>query len=71
MKHNISYACDKCGNTSYEEGNMRVTGGFLTKILNVQNRAFTFVSCTECGYTEFYKRQNSGILSNILDMITN
>ncbi|MFL2644128.1 MAG: zinc ribbon domain-containing protein [Dehalococcoidia bacterium] len=36
MKHNISYACDKCGNTSYEEGNMRVTGGFLTKILNVQ-----------------------------------
>ena len=71
MKHTVSYDFDKCINPSYEEGDMRVTGGFLTKILNIQNRRFTFVSCTECGYTEFYKRQNSGVIANVIDLFTN
>mgnify|MGYP003324862258 CR=1 FL=1 len=72
MKHNVTYACAKCGNSSYEEGSIRVTGGsILTKLFNVQNRRFTYVSCEQCGYTEFYKGQNSGVASNLIDFISN
>ena len=55
------YSCPKCGNQAYESGQIRVSGGFWSSFFDVGNRRFNSVSCTECGYTEFYKRTVSGI----------
>jgi predicted nucleic-acid-binding Zn-ribbon protein len=68
MAHN--YVCPKCGNTQYETDEMRATGGRFAKIFDVQNKKFTTVSCTKCGYTELYKGTTSTI-GNIFDFFTN
>lgn len=38
---------------------MRGTGGLGTSLFNVQSENFSYVSCAQCGYTEFYKRSLS------------
>ncbi|GAK91419.1 hypothetical protein JCM19298_2700 [Nonlabens ulvanivorans] len=48
---------------------MRATGGTLSKIFDVQNKKFSYVACTRCKYTEFYKA-STGALSNIFDFFT-
>lgn len=62
------YLCAKCGNTAFESSEMRATGGFLTKIFNIQTKRFTTVSCTRCSYTELY-RTDSSTLGNIFDFL--
>jgi predicted nucleic-acid-binding Zn-ribbon protein len=64
------YVCDKCGNMSYEEGQFQATGGDLSKLFNVQNKKFTTISCTNCGFTEIYKTNTSRGM-NILDFLMN
>jgi len=64
------YVCPKCGNKHYEADEMRATGGVFAKIFDVQNKKFTTISCTQCGYTEFYKRTSSSF-GNVLDFFTN
>lgn len=66
---NLNYTCPKCGNTSYQIGQMRATGGTLSKIFDIQTEKFTSVSCQKCTYTEFYKTKTSG-LSNVFDFFT-
>ncbi|MBN2658616.1 MAG: zinc ribbon domain-containing protein [Spirochaetales bacterium] len=66
---NYNYRCPKCGNTRYETDEFRATGGMLTKILDVQSKRFTTVSCTQCRYTELYKTDSS-MLGNIFDLFT-
>jgi predicted nucleic-acid-binding Zn-ribbon protein len=67
---NLNYTCPKCRNTQYEVGEFRATGGFLSKVFDVQSRRFTTVSCTQCRYTEIY-RAPSSMLGNIFDFFTN
>lgn len=67
---NINYRCPKCGHSQYETDEFRATGGMLTKILDVQSKRFTTVSCTQCRYTELYKADSS-MLGNIFDLFTN
>jgi len=62
------YLCPKCENTAFESSEMRATGGFLTKVFNVQTKRFTTVSCTRCHYTELYKADSS-TLGNIFDFL--
>ena len=62
------YICPKCGNTSFEHDTIQTTGGNFSKIFDVQNKKFTAVSCTQCGYTEFYK-QKSSLAWNIVDFL--
>lgn len=63
------YKCDKCQNTAFESSEFRATGGFLTKIFDIQTKKFTTVTCTRCKYTELYKAdQNS--LGHIFDFMT-
>ncbi len=62
------YLCPKCGNTAFESSEMRATGGFLTKIFNVQTKRFTTISCTRCSYTELYKASSS-TLGNVFDFL--
>lgn len=49
------FVCQKCGNTHYEADQFQATGGNFAKIFDVQNKKFTTVSCTRCGYTELYR----------------
>lgn len=64
------YVCPKCGNKQYEVDEIRTTGGIFAKIFDVQNKKFTVISCTHCGYSEFYKRRTSAF-GNIVDFFTN
>lgn len=64
------WSCPKCGNRTYETDEIRTTGSGLSKIFDVQNRAFTTVSCTRCRFTELYKTESS-TLGNIFDLFTN
>lgn len=66
----MSYKCPKCDNTTCDVGEMRATGGTLSKIFDVQNQKFTSVTCKKCTYTEFFKTKTSAI-SNIFDFFTN
>ena len=69
MEHN-NYKCPKCHNRSYTIGQMRATGGTLSKIFDVQTEKYTSVTCDRCTYTEFYKAKTSAI-SNVFDLFTN
>jgi len=66
----LSYHCPKCGNNTYELGEMRAAGGFWSKIFDVQGKKFSSVTCQRCKYTEFYKGDSS-TLGNIFDFFTN
>ena len=68
--NNSKYICPKCRNTQYETDEFRATGGFLSKVFDVQNKKFTTVTCTRCKYTEIYKASTS-MLGNIFDLFTN
>lgn len=67
---NRMWICPKCACTTYETDEFRATGGAFAKIFDVQNKKFTTVSCTKCGFTELYKRQTS-TLGNVFDFFTN
>ncbi|MFC2097093.1 zinc ribbon domain-containing protein [Bacteroidota bacterium] len=66
----LKYTCPKCGNKNYEIDKFSATGGFFTKIFDVQNKKFTTVTCSRCAYTEIYKASTSQ-LGNIFDFFTN
>lgn len=66
-----SYNCPKCGNRKAEIDQIRTTGAGFTRFFNIQNRKFTTVSCSLCGYTEIYKTGHTGTASNIVDFLTN
>ncbi|MCF7885536.1 MAG: zinc ribbon domain-containing protein [Candidatus Marinimicrobia bacterium] len=70
MEDKIQYECPKCGGNDYETDRMRATGGGFAKIFDVQNKKFTTVTCTNCGYTELYRGKTSS-LGNIFDFFTN
>ena len=64
------YVCPKCGCQSYESDQFQATGGNFAKILDIQNKKFTTISCTNCSYTELYKRVNDRGM-DILDFLLN
>jgi len=63
------YSCPKCDNTTFDASEMRATGGFLSKIFDVQTKRFTTVTCRSCFYTEFYRRDSSQV-GNVFDFFT-
>ncbi|RIJ42817.1 zinc ribbon domain-containing protein [Pontibacter oryzae] len=65
----INYTCPKCGGTHAEVDEFRATGGFLTKLFDIQNKRFTTVTCTNCTYTEIYKASSSQ-LGDVFDLFT-
>jgi uncharacterized protein len=64
------YECPKCGNLRCKRGEVRATGSFLMKLLNIQNRRFVSYTCTRCGYTELFEAASS-TAGNVLDFFTN
>ncbi|MGV6845225.1 MAG: zinc ribbon domain-containing protein [Lutibacter sp.] len=66
----LNYTCPKCGHKTYQIGEMRATGGFLSKIFDIQTEKYSSITCQRCKYTEFYKASTKA-LSNIFDFFTN
>ncbi len=64
----LQYTCPKCGNQTYETDEFRATGGFLTKLFDIQTKRFTTVTCGRCRYTELFKADSSA-LGHIFDFI--
>ncbi len=62
----MSYTCPKCANQAFETDEFRATGGFLTKLFDIQTKRFTTVTCTQCKYTELFQAKSSN-LGNIFD----
>jgi len=65
----LNYKCPKCRNTQCDIDEFRATGGFLTKVFDVQTKKFTTVTCSRCKYTEIFKADSS-MLGNIFDFFT-
>ncbi len=65
----IGFECAKCGHRECETDEFRATGGNFAKIFDVQNKKFSTVSCTQCGYTEIY-RGDTSTLGNVFDFFT-
>lgn len=61
------YTCPKCQHHQYDSGQARTTGGFWSKVFDIQNRKFITISCQKCGYTEFYAKKGN-TAENILDL---
>jgi len=63
------YRCPKCHHDAFETSEFRATGGFLTKVFDIQSKRFTTVICRRCRYTELYQADQS-TLGNIFDFFT-
>ncbi|EJN60405.1 zinc ribbon domain-containing protein [Halogranum rubrum] len=57
--------CPKCGHTETEVDSIATTGGGLSKMFDIQNRKFTVVSCTNCGYSELYRGRSTNDVIDI------
>ncbi len=57
--------CLKCGHTETEVDEISTTGTGASRFFDIQNRKFTVISCTNCGYSELYKGQSSGTAIDI------
>ena len=68
MDQVLKYKCPKCGNYQYEIGEIWSVGSFWTRIFEIHNRRFTYVSCQRCQYTELFKvpQKNIGEAFNFL-----
>jgi predicted nucleic-acid-binding Zn-ribbon protein len=62
------WACARCGDKRHEVGKLRATGGFFSKLFDVQTRRFITVSCLACGYTELY-RQTGAPVEDLTDFL--
>lgn len=51
----VSFLCPKCSCSKYTVGELRASGGAFSSMNDIDNAIFTTVSCTQCGYTEFFK----------------
>jgi predicted nucleic-acid-binding Zn-ribbon protein len=69
IMNGLKFTCAKCENQACDVAEFRATGGFLTKIFDIQSKKFTTVTCTRCKYTEIY-RADSSMLGNIFDFFT-
>ena len=61
------FSCAKCHNSQYVTEEIR-TAGKYSRFFDLQNKKFTAVSCTQCGYTEIF-RGDSSKLGNFLDIL--
>jgi len=64
------FSCPKCNHDVFATSEFRATGGFLTKVFNVQTKRFTTVTCERCKYTELYQADSS-TLGDIFDFLAN
>ncbi len=64
----LPYACPKCANARYSTGEIRTSGGLFSSLFDYDNQRFSYVSCSRCSYTEFYKTR-VGNLAKVVDFL--
>lgn len=68
------FKCAKCGHQGAHVQRLAMSGTGLSRLLEIQNHTYAFVSCIQCGYTEVFDLQvlegkdNLGTLLDILFM---
>jgi len=65
------FECVKCGGSEANTGEIRTTGSGFSRFMNLQNQKYATISCTDCGFTELYKRSGGGALGNVFDILSN
>lgn len=66
------FKCEKCGGIGAEVREVAMTGTGLTKLFDIQNNEFLFISCRHCGFSEIYnlhileKRPSSWLMDLLL-----
>jgi predicted nucleic-acid-binding Zn-ribbon protein len=68
-QRDLKFECPKCGHKKCDVGEVRVSGGSLSAVFDVENRKFSSVTCEHCRYTEFYQTE-SGNLAKLFDLFT-
>ncbi|MGG6310438.1 zinc ribbon domain-containing protein [Paenibacillus macerans] len=68
------FKCVKCGCRDGSVNEVSMSGGGLSKILDIQHHHYLFVSCQHCGYVEIYdpvvlRGHSSSKFSTILDIL--
>jgi predicted nucleic-acid-binding Zn-ribbon protein len=51
--------------SSSNESTIATTGTGLTRLFDVQSNRFSAVSCTNCGYTEFYRGSDAEVIVDL------
>ena len=69
MQHE-KWSCPKCIEKIYDIGEIRVTDSFWSKIFNIQSKRYSYVTCENCSYTEFYTSESSSTMANVFDFFT-
>ena len=64
------WTCPKCESTEYSEDTVTMTGKTWSRFMNIQNRKFLAITCTNCQYTEFYKGVSKG-WESVIDFLGN
>lgn len=49
------WRCGKCGHEHCELGEIRVSGGALSAVFDIEANRFTTVTCARCSHTELYR----------------
>jgi predicted nucleic-acid-binding Zn-ribbon protein len=55
MEQIIKYKCPKCGHNQYTIGEIWAAGSVFLKLMGLENRRFTYISCNLCHFTELYR----------------
>lgn len=66
---NKKWSCPKCLYAEFNVGEIRVAGGFWSKIFDIQASRYSALICGRCSYTEFYKTKSSA-LGSVFDFMT-
>lgn len=48
------FACPRCGSRGAHAERLSMSGTGLSRLLEIQAHRYSFVSCTNCGYTEVF-----------------
>lgn len=62
------FECVKCGCKEYEYGQLRASAGGVSAVFEVDNKRFIHITCQQCGYTEFYKK-NLSVAESFFDFM--
>lgn len=57
--------CPKCGHDEAEVDEIATSGTGLSRLFDVQNRRFHVISCTNCGYSELYRGQDTDVILDL------
>jgi len=57
--------CPKCGHEDAEVDTIATTGTGLSRVFDIQTRQFRVVTCTNCGYSEFYRGQDADVIVDL------